>query len=140
MKKIEAIIRRQKLDAVKTALSSVGVQGTTVTEVYGSGAQTSPSISYRGVTAKQDFVPRLKVEVIVNDDDEERVIDAIFQSAHTGEVGDGRVLVLDLNSVTRIRTGESIESESNFVREERGLRRQPLPSQEAAFAGNYRGV
>ncbi len=140
MKKIEAIFRRQKLDAVKAALLNVGVQGTTVTEVYGSGEQTSPSITYRGVTAKQEFIPRVKLEVVVQEDDEDRVVDTIFQNAHTGEIGDGRILVLNLDSVTRIRTGESIESEDSFIREERSLRRQPLPSRESAFAGNYQRV
>jgi nitrogen regulatory protein P-II 1 len=115
MKKIEAIIRHQKLDAVKSALSSAGFQGITVTEVYGSGEQATPSISYRGITAKQEFLPRVKVEVLINNDDEDRAIDAIFQSAHTGEVGDGRILVLNVDSVTRIRTGETEESSARSL-------------------------
>lgn len=115
MKKIEAIIRRSKLEAVKDALSELGVQGMTISEVHGHGVQKLGTITYRGIESRLDFVPRVKLETVVSDDSSERVVDAIFQSAHTGEVGDGRIYVIDIDSVTRIRTGETEESEQTDV-------------------------
>ncbi len=106
MKKIEAIIRHTKLEAVKDALVAHGVEGMTVSEVRGHGAQKGPAGFYRGTERVLEFIPRVKVETIVSDESCESVLDTIFQVAHTGEVGDGRILVTDLESVVRIRTGE----------------------------------
>lgn len=118
MKKIEAIVRNTKLESVKHALVAQGVLGMTITEVLGIGEQKGGTITYRGIDTAVDHVSRIKLELIVAEDDVERVIDAIFQAAHTGAVGDGRILVVDLDSVTRIRTGETEDSEQSLVRHE----------------------
>ena len=118
MKKIEAIIRISKLESVKDALVAQGVQGMTISEVHGKGVAKGQPISYRGVTSTTAVVPRIKLETIVADEDVETMIDAIFQAAHTGEVGDGRITVVNLDSVTRIRTGEIDDSEQDLVRHE----------------------
>jgi nitrogen regulatory protein P-II 1 len=118
MKKIEAIVRNSKLEPVKNSLAELGVSGMTITEVLGTGKQKGGTITYRGIEAAVDSVPRIKLEVVVADDDVERVIDAIFQAAHTGEIGDGRILVVDLESVTRIRTGETEVREPSLVAHE----------------------
>jgi nitrogen regulatory protein P-II 1 len=106
MKKIEAIVRVSKLEAVKDTLVARGVQGMTITEVHGHGVDQGQPITYRGITTTTGSVPRIKLETIVADEDVDAMIDAIFQAAHTREPGDGRILVVDLDSVTRIRTGE----------------------------------
>lgn len=106
MKKIEAIIKPFKLDEVKEALHGVGLQGMTVTEVKGFGRQRGHTELYRGAEYVVDFLPKLRVEVIVGDDQAEAAIDAICKAAQTGKIGDGKVFVSDISEVVRIRTGE----------------------------------
>src|SRR5262249_16791125 len=113
MKKIEAIIRISKLEEVKNALVAQGVEGMTITEVHGRGHAKPREYTYRGVTETASIVPRIKIETVVSDDEAERTIDSIFQAANTGEVGDGRILVVDLESVTRIRTGETFDRDAD---------------------------
>jgi nitrogen regulatory protein P-II 1 len=127
MKKIEAIIRHEKLDAVMNALLSVNVRGMTVTEVRGRGDQHGPPFTYRGTTTEPRFLPRVKVETVVADNQEELVVDTIFQAAHTGTLGDGRILVTRLESVLRIRTGEALDGDSSVSNEESGFRDLPSP-------------
>lgn len=115
MKKVEAIVRQNKLQNVKDALLQAGVEGMTVTEIAGRGHKKGSLLHYRGATTEVPFVANIKVEVIVADNEAESVIDAIFQSAHTGEVGDGRIVVTQIESVTRIRTGEVDETDREFV-------------------------
>ncbi len=110
MKKIEAIIKPFKLDEVKGALSKVGVQGLTVCEVRGFGRQKGHKEQYRGAEYTIDFVPKVKVEVVVADGAVATVVDAITRSARTGEIGDGKIFVSSLEEVIRIRTGERGES------------------------------
>ena len=110
MKKIEAIIRHFKLEEVKDALTGSGVQGMTVSEVRGFGRQKGHKEQYRGTEYTVDFLPKVKMEVVVADDDTERVIEAIQQTARTGQIGDGKIFVIDLENMIRIRTGESGES------------------------------
>jgi nitrogen regulatory protein P-II 1 len=107
MKKIEAIIRHFKLEDVKSALSERGVQGMTITEVRGFGRQKGHTEMYRGTEYAVDFVPKVKVEVVVGDSQVKSVIDTILKSAQTGQIGDGKIFVSDLSDVVRIRTGES---------------------------------
>ena len=107
MKKIEAIIRHFKLEEVKDALSEQGVAGMTITEVRGFGRQKGHTEMYRGTEYEVDFVPKIKLEVVVPDDDARNVIDTILRAAQTGQVGDGKVFVSDLSEAIRIRTGES---------------------------------
>ena len=106
MKKIEAIIKPFKLDEVKDALAEVGVQGMTVTEVKGFGRTGGKKEVYRGSAYVVDFVPKVKIEVVVPDDFADQVIEAITKSAHTGKIGDGKIFVLDIERAVRIRTGE----------------------------------
>ena len=110
MKKIEAVVRHHKLDEIKTALTKIGVQGMTVTEVRGFGRQKGHTETYRGAEYTIDFVPKIKVEVVVADASARGVIDAIIQSAKTGQIGDGKIFVSDLSQSIRIRTGESGDS------------------------------
>ena len=110
MKKIETIIRHFKLEEVKDALTEIGVQGMTVSEVRGFGRQKGHKEQYRGTEYTVDFLPKVKMEVVVGDDDAERVIEVIQQSARTGQIGDGKIFVIDLENMIRIRTGESGES------------------------------
>ena len=110
MKKIEAVIRHFKLEEVKDALTEIGVQGMTVSEVRGFGRQKGHKEQYRGTEYTVDFLPKVKMEVVVGDDDAERVIEVIQQSARTGQIGDGKIFVIDLENMIRIRTGESGES------------------------------
>ena len=110
MKKIEAIIRHFKLEEVKDALTEIGVQGMTVSEVRGFGRQKGHKEQYRGTEYTVDFLPKVKMEVVVGDDDAERVIEVIQQTARTGQIGDGKIFVIDLENMIRIRTGESGES------------------------------
>ena len=106
MKKIEAIIKPFKLDDVKEALQEVGVQGLSVIEVKGFGRQKGHTELYRGAEYVVDFLPKVKIEVAVTDDQAERVVEAIVAAAGTGKIGDGKVFVYDLGTVVRIRTGE----------------------------------
>ena len=110
MKMIEAIIKPFKMDEVKDALLEIGVHGMTVTEVKGFGRQKGSKETYRGAEYTTDFVPKMKVEVYVADNQVARVIEAITRSAKTGTVGDGKIFVSDLSTVVRIRTGETGES------------------------------
>ncbi len=109
MKKVEAIIRHFKLDDVKKALTERGVAGMTITEVRGFGRQKGHTEMYRGTEYKVDFVPKIKVEVVVADAKLQTVLDTIIRAAQTGQVGDGKIFVTDLVDVVRIRTGESGE-------------------------------
>lgn len=110
MKKIETIIRHFKLEEVKNALTHVGVQGMTVTEVRGFGRQKGHKAQYRGTEYNVDFLPKVKIEVVVPDGQAREVIDTILDTARTGEIGDGKIFVTDLEETIRIRTGETGES------------------------------
>jgi nitrogen regulatory protein P-II 2 len=107
MKLVTAIIKPFKLDEVREALSSIGVQGITVTEVKGFGRQKGHTELYRGAEYVVDFLPKVKIEAAVSEDLVERVIEAIEGSARTGKIGDGKIFVYDLEQVVRIRTGET---------------------------------
>jgi nitrogen regulatory protein P-II 1 len=107
MKKVEAIIRHFKAEDVKNALTKSGIVGMTLSEVRGFGRQKGHSEMYRGTEYKVDFVPKIKVEVVVPDDKLQVVLDAIVHAAQTGQVGDGKIFVSDLGNAVRIRTGES---------------------------------
>ncbi len=109
MKKVEAIIRHFKLEEVKNALTEQGIHGMTVTEVRGFGRQKGHTEMYRGTEYAVDFVPKVKIEVVVADNMAQRVVDTIIRSAQTGQIGDGKVFVSDLSEVIRIRTGETGE-------------------------------
>jgi nitrogen regulatory protein P-II 1 len=109
MKKVEAIIRHFKLDDVKGALTERGVAGMTVTEVRGFGRQKGHTEMYRGTEYEVDFVPKVKIEVVIPDAKLQTVLDTIIKSAQTGQVGDGKIFVSELADVIRIRTGESGE-------------------------------
>ena len=109
MKKIEAIIKPFKLDEVREALASIGVTGLTVTEVKGFGRQKGHTELYRGAEYVVDFLPKMKLEVIIADAHLDRAIDAIVTAARTGKIGDGKIFVFDVEQVGRIRTGESGE-------------------------------
>ncbi len=106
MKKIEAIIKPFKLDEVKEALHEVGIKGITVTEAKGFGRQKGHTELYRGAEYVVDFLPKVKVEVVMDDSQVERSIEAIVQAARTGRIGDGKIFVSDVEEVIRIRTGE----------------------------------
>jgi nitrogen regulatory protein P-II 1 len=106
VKKIEGIVRPHVFEAVKTALQEVGIVGMTITEVKGFGRQKGHTESYRGSEYKVDFLPKVKVEVVVADDIAEKVVAAFVSSARTGKFGDGKVFVTNLADVVRIRTGE----------------------------------
>ena len=107
MKKIEAIIKPFKLDEVKEALQEVGLQGITVTEAKGFGRQKGHTELYRGAEYVVDFLPKVKVEVVIEDGQVERVIEAIQKAAHTGRIGDGKIFVSPIEEAIRIRTGEA---------------------------------
>ena len=109
MKKIEAIIKPFKLDEVREALSGIGVQGVTVTEVKGFGRQKGHTELYRGAEYVVDFLPKVKVEVVLPDAMVERAVEAIVKAAHTGKIGDGKIFVTAVEQVVRIRTGETDE-------------------------------
>ena len=106
MKKIEAIIKPFKLDEVKDKLNEIGVHGLTVTEVKGFGRQKGHTELYRGAEYVVDFLPKIKLDVVVSDEMVEEVVDSISQSAHTGRIGDGKIFVTPVEEVIRIRTGE----------------------------------
>jgi nitrogen regulatory protein P-II 1 len=110
MKKVEAIIRHFKLEDVKNALSEQGVSGMTITEVRGFGRQKGHTEMYRGTEYAVDFVPKVKLEVVVSDDSLQTVIDTIMRSAQTGQIGDGKLFVSELIDTVRIRTGETGEA------------------------------
>ena len=110
MKLVTAIIKPFKLDEVREALSGIGVQGITVTEVKGFGRQKGHTELYRGAEYVVDFLPKVKVELIVADALVERAIEAIVKAAHTGKIGDGKIFVTPVEQVVRIRTGESGEA------------------------------
>jgi nitrogen regulatory protein P-II 1 len=110
MKKVEAIIKPFKLDEVREALSEIGVTGLTVTEVKGFGRQKGHTELYRGAEYVVDFLPKVKVEVIIGDSLIERAIEAIVKAARTGKIGDGKIFVTSVEQVVRIRTGESGEA------------------------------
>jgi nitrogen regulatory protein PII len=106
MKLVVGIIKPFKLDEVKEALRSIGVDGLTVTEAQGFGRQRGHTEVYRGAEYQVDFVPKVKVEIMADDDQVQQVIDAILKSARTGKIGDGKIFVFDAEQVYRIRTGE----------------------------------
>lgn len=106
MKKIEAIVRHHKLDDVKNALVAIGLQGMTVTEVRGFGRQRGHTETYRGTEYTVDYVPKVKIEVVVGDD-ATAAVSAIVSAARTGQVGDGKIFISSLNDVVRVRTGET---------------------------------
>ena len=110
MKKIEAVIKPFKLDEVREALSEIGVNGLTVTEVKGFGRQKGHTELYRGAEYVVDFLPKIKLELVVADDMVEAAMEAIIKSAHTGKIGDGKIFVSAVEQVVRIRTGETGES------------------------------
>ncbi len=106
MKLITAIVKPFKLDDVKTALKAAGVQGMTVTEVQGFGRQAGHTEVYRGAEYTVDFVPKVRIEVLADDPEVERVVAAIVEAARTGKIGDGKVWTTDVDDVLRVRTGE----------------------------------
>lgn len=106
MKRIIAVIREEKFESVKKALLEAGCEGMNVSEVKGRGRQLGIRESYRGSSYCIDLIPKTRLELIVNDEDLERILDVIVESAHTGEVGDGKIFVSDVAEVIRIRTGE----------------------------------
>ncbi len=107
MKKIEAIIKPFKLDEVKESLQEIGVQGITVTEAKGFGRQKGHTELYRGAEYVVDFLPKVKVEIVVPDENVEPAVEAIQKAARTGRIGDGKIFVLNIEDAIRIRTGES---------------------------------
>ena len=109
MKKVEGIVRHFKLEDVKNALTEQGIHGMTVTEVRGFGRQKGHTEMYRGTEYTVDFVPKVKIEVVCRDDSLQTVIDTILKAAQTGQIGDGKIFVTDLQDSTRIRTGETGE-------------------------------
>jgi nitrogen regulatory protein P-II 1 len=110
MKKIEAIFKPFKLDEVREGLSEIGVSGLTVTEVKGFGRQKGHTELYRGAEYVVDFLPKVKIEVVVPDNLAERAVDAIVKAARTGKIGDGKIFISSVDQVIRIRTGETNEA------------------------------
>ena len=110
MKKIEAIIRPHLLDAVRNALQEVGVAGMTISEVQGYGRQKGHTETYRGTEYQIEFIPKIKIEVVVSEEIEDSVVEAIMKTARTGKFGDGKIFVINLNDAIRIRTGERGEA------------------------------
>ena len=106
MKKIEAIIKPFKLDDVRQALSEIGVQGVTVSEVKGFGRQKGHTELYRGAEYIVDFLPKVKLDLLVSDKMADKVVDTIVKIAHTGKIGDGKIFILNVEDAVRIRTGE----------------------------------
>jgi len=107
MKKIEAIIKPFKLDDVKDALNGIGITGMTLSEVKGYGRQKGHTEIYRGAEYVVDFIPKVKIEIVVPADQVEKVVDTIKTAANTGKIGDGKIFISDLEQVMRIRTGET---------------------------------
>ncbi len=106
MKKIEAIIKPHKLDDVKDGLDEIGIKGMTITEVKGYGRQKGHTEIYRGAEYVVDFLPKLKIEIVVPADIADQVVDKIRESANTGKIGDGKIFVLPIERIVRVRTGE----------------------------------
>jgi len=106
MKKIEAIIKPHKLDDVKDGLTEIGIKGMTVTEVKGYGRQKGHTEIYRGAEYVVDFLPKIKIEIVVPADITDQVVDKIRESANTGKIGDGKIFVLPIERIVRVRTGE----------------------------------
>lgn len=109
MKKVEAVIKPFKMDDVREALSDVGVNGMTVTEVKGFGRQKGHTELYRGAEYQVDFLPKIKIELVIADEQVDLAIEAIMKTAQTGKIGDGKIFVYDVERVIRIRTGEENE-------------------------------
>ncbi len=109
MKKIEAVIKPFKMDDVREALSEIGITGMTVSEVKGFGRQKGHTELYRGAEYMVDFLPKVKLEIVVTSDQVERCVDAIIDTAQTGKIGDGKIFITDVERVIRIRTGEEDE-------------------------------
>ncbi|MFP4193516.1 MAG: P-II family nitrogen regulator [Desulfosalsimonas sp.] len=107
MKKIEAVIKPFKLDDVRQALTDIGIQGMTITEVKGYGRQKGHKEIYRGAEYLVDFMPKIKIEIVVPADRAEEVIDTVRSAANTGKIGDGKIFVIPLEQVVRVRTGET---------------------------------
>ncbi len=107
MKKIEAIIKPFKLDDVKEALNGIGIKGMTISEVKGYGRQKGHTEIYRGAEYVVDFLPKIKVEVIVDGDQVDQVVETIVEAARTGKIGDGKIFVLPVEKIVRVRTGET---------------------------------
>ena len=110
MKKIEAVIKPFKLDEVREALSEIGISGLTVTEVKGFGRQKGHTELYRGAEYVVDFLPKIKIEIVVNEERVDPAIEAIIKAARTGKIGDGKIFVTPVEQVVRIRTGETNEA------------------------------
>ncbi len=110
MKKIEAIIKPFKLSEVKEALSDFGIVGMTVTEVKGFGRQKGQTEIYRGSEYSVDFLPKIKIEVVLREDKVDKAVDAILEAARTGKIGDGKIFILPVDEAVRIRTGETAEA------------------------------
>ncbi len=110
MKKVEAIIRPHLLEAVRNALHEVNVAGMTISEVQGYGRQRGHTETYRGTEYQIEFIPKIKIEVIIPDDTEDSVVEAIMKTARTGKFGDGKIFVVAMDDVIRIRTGERGEA------------------------------
>jgi len=110
MKKIEAVIKPFKLDEVREALSEIGIAGLTVTEVKGFGRQKGHTELYRGAEYVVDFLPKIKIEIVVASDNADAAIEAIIKAARTGKIGDGKIFVTSVEQVVRIRTGETDEA------------------------------
>ena len=106
MKKIEAIVKPFKLDEVKEALQGIGIQGMTVTEVKGFGRQKGHTELYRGAEYVVDFLPKIKIELVVSDEMADKAVQAIVEAANTGRIGDGKIFVTEIEEAIRIRTGE----------------------------------
>ncbi len=107
MKKIEAIVRHFKLEDVKNALSEQGIAGMTITEVRGFGRQKGHTETYRGTEYAVDFVPKVKIEILADDENAQEIIDTVINTAKTGQIGDGKIFVTELSETVRIRTGET---------------------------------
>ena len=107
MKKVEAIIKPFKLDEVKTALQEVGIQGMTISEVKGFGRQKGHTELYRGAEYVVDFLPKVKIDIVVSEADVSKVVDAIQKAAKTGRIGDGKIFISPIENIIRIRTGET---------------------------------
>ena len=106
MKKIEAIIKPFKLDDVKEALTEVGIQGMTISEVKGYGRQKGHKEVYRGAEYVVDFIPKIKIELVIESERVEKVLEVIQQAAHTGKIGDGKIFIMPVEEAIRVRTGE----------------------------------
>ena len=109
MKKIEAIIKPFKLDDVKEALNEIGIQGMTISEVKGYGRQKGHKEIYRGAEYVVDFIPKVKIEIVIDTERAEKVVDTILKAANTGKIGDGKIFVLPIENAVRVRTGEKGE-------------------------------